>query len=404
MKIGLATQMFLALILGCICGLIVSAVGINPAHFKPLGDVFITLIRMVVVPLVFFTLIAGSSSISDLHKLGSIAVKTLVYYVGTTAIAVTIGVIIANVIQPGVGLTISTEGVKALNVNPPSLVKVFMDIIPLNPFEALSKGNMLQVIFFALFVGMACSTLRKELEVVNRVFEGLAEIMLKITSVVMLYAPIGVFALMTFTVGTYGLDVLLPLLKLIVAMFIACVLHVLLCYIPCIRFTGLKIKHFFSVVTSPLLIAFSSTSSAAALSSNLQSVQKLGASKPVSTFMIPLGNTINMDGAAIYMGVASVFAAALYGIDLTIDKQLLIIVMAVLASIGSIGVPGAALIMITMVFTQIGIPLEAIAIIAGVDRILDMMRTSLNVLGDATGAVLVSKLEGDFVLPEEDIK
>lgn len=404
MKLGLATQMFLALILGCICGLIVSAVGINPAHFKPLGDVFITLIRMVVVPLVFFTLVAGSSAISDLHKLGSIAVKTLVYYVGTTAIAVTIGVIIANVIQPGVGLTISTEGVKAIEVNPPSLLKVFMGIIPLNPFEALTKGNMLQVIFFALFVGMACSTLKKEYEVVNRVFEGLAEIMLKITSVVMLYAPIGVFALMTFTVGTYGMDVLLPLLKLIVAMFIACVLHILLCYVPCVRFTGLKIKQFFKGITSPLLIAFSSTSSAAALSSNLQSVQKLGASKPVSTFMIPLGNTINMDGAAIYMGVASVFAAALYGIDLTIDKQLLIIVMAVLASIGSIGVPGAALIMITMVFTQIGIPLEAIAIIAGVDRILDMMRTSLNVLGDATGAVLVSKLEGDFVLPEEDTK
>lgn len=401
MKIGLATQMFLALILGCICGLIVSAIGINPANFKPLGDVFITLIRMVVVPLVFFTLVAGSSAISDLRKLGSIAVKTLVYYVGTTAIAVTIGVIIANVIQPGVGLSISTEGVKALDVNPPSLVKVFMGIIPLNPFDALAKGNMLQVIFFALFVGMACSTLKEEYRVVNRCFEGLAEIMLKITSVVMLYAPIGVFALMTFTVGTYGMDVLLPLLKLIVAMFIASVLHVLLCYIPCIRYTGLKIKHFFHVVASPLLIAFSSTSSAAALSSNLQSVQKLGASKQVSTFMIPLGNTINMDGAAIYMGVASVFAAALYGIDLTIDKQILIIVMAVLASIGSIGVPGAALIMITMVFTQIGIPLEAIAVIAGVDRILDMMRTSLNVLGDATGAVLVSKLEGDFNPPEE---
>lgn len=404
MKIGLATQMFLALILGCICGLIVSAIGINPAHFKPLGDVFITLIRMVVVPLVFFTLVAGSSAISDLRKLGSIAVKTLVYYVGTTAIAVTIGVIIANIIQPGVGLTISTEGVKALDVNPPSLVKVFMGIIPLNPFDALAKGNMLQVIFFALFVGMACSTLKEEYRVVNRCFEGLAEIMLKITSVVMLYAPIGVFALMTFTVGTYGMDVLLPLLKLIMAMFIASVLHVLLCYIPCIRYTGLKIKHFFHVVASPLLIAFSSTSSAAALSSNLQSVQKLGASKQVSTFMIPLGNTINMDGAAIYMGVASVFAAALYGIDLTIDKQILIIVMAVLASIGSIGVPGAALIMITMVFTQIGIPLEAIAVIAGVDRILDMMRTSLNVLGDATGAVLVSKIEGDFVMPEEETK
>lgn len=401
MKISLTTQMLLALVLGCLCGLIVSAVGISPAYFKPLGDIFITLIRMVVVPLVFTTLVAGASSVGDLYKLGSIAVKTLCYYVGTTAIAVTIGVIIANVIQPGVGLTISTEGVKALNVNSPSLLKVFMDIIPLNPFEALTKGNMLQVIFFALFVGMACSTLKKEYDVVFRMFEGLAEIMLKITTAVMYYAPVGVFGLMTFTVGTYGLDVLMPLFELIITMFIACILHILLCYIPCIRFTGLKIKQFFKGVASPLLIAFTSTSSAAALSTNLQSVQKLGASKPVSSFMIPLGNTINMDGAAIYMGVAGIFAAALYGIDLTIDKQLLIIVMAVLASIGSIGVPGAALIMITMVFTQVGIPLEAIAVIAGVDRILDMMRTSLNVLGDATGALFVSKLEGDFVLPQD---
>lgn len=207
MKISLTTQMLLALVLGCVCGLIVSAVGISPAYFKPLGDIFITLIRMVVVPLVFTTLVAGASSVGDLHKLGNIAVKTLCYYVGTTAIAVTIGVVIANVIQPGVGLTISTEGVKALNVNPPSLLKVFMDIIPLNPFEALTKGNMLQVIFFALFVGMACSTLKKEYEVVLRMFEGLAEIMLKITTAIMYYAPIGVFGLMTFTVGTYGLDV-----------------------------------------------------------------------------------------------------------------------------------------------------------------------------------------------------
>lgn len=404
MKISLTTQMLLALVLGCICGLIVSAVGINPAHFKPLGDLFITLIRMVVVPLVFTTLVAGACSVGDLHKLGSIAVKTLVYYVGTTAIAVTIGVIIANFMDPGAGLTISTEGVKALNVTPPPLLKVFMDIIPLNPFGALASGNMLQVIFFALFVGIACSTLKKEYEVVPRLFEGLAEVMLKITTVVMYYAPIGVFALMTFTVGTYGLNVLLPLLKLILTMFIACALHVLLCYIPCVRYTGLKIKHFFNVIASPLLIAFSSTSSAAALSSNLQSVQKLGASKEVSTFMIPLGNTINMDGAAIYMGVAGVFAAALYGIDLTIDKQILIIIMAVLASIGSMGVPGAAMIMVTMVFTQVGIPLEAIAVIAGIDRILDMMRTSLNVLGDATGAVFVSKLEGDFTLTGEETK
>lgn len=402
MKFNLTTQMLLALVLGCVCGLAISAMGISPGYFKPLGDLFITLIRMVVVPLVFTTLVAGASSVGDLRKLGSIATKSLVYYFVTTAVAVTIGIIIANFIQPGAGLSISTEGVKAVNVTPPPLLKVFMDIVPLNPFASLSSGNMLQVIFFAIFVGIAISTLNEEYKVLSKVFEAMAEVMLKITTAVMYYAPIGVFGLMTFTVGTYGLDVLLPLIKLILTMFVASVLHVVLCYIPCIRATGLKIKEFFNGVAAPLLIAFSSTSSAAALSSNLQSVQKLGASKPVSTFMIPLGNTINMDGAAIYMGVASVFAAALYGIELTIDKQILIIIMAVLASIGSMGVPGAAMIMITMVFTQVGIPLEAIAVIAGVDRILDMMRTTLNVLGDATGAVLVSKLEGDFNPPKNN--
>lgn len=401
MRISLTTQMLLALALGVVVGLLISAMGISPSYFKPLGDLFITLIRMVVVPLVFTTLVAGASSVGDLRKLGSIAVKTLVYYFATTAIAVVIGLLVANFIQPGQGLNIATEGVKAVNVTPPPLLKVFMDIVPLNPFNSLSSGNMLQVIFFAIFVGIACSTLKEEYRIVNKLFEGFAEIMLKITTAVMYYAPIGVFGLMVFTVGTYGLDVLLPLLKLILTMFIASVLHVVLCYFPCVRFTGLTLKHFFREVTSPLLIAFSSTSSAAALSSNLQSVQKLGASKPVSTFMIPLGNTINMDGAAIYMGVASIFAAALYGIELTVDKQILIIIMAVLASIGSMGVPGAAMIMVTMVFTQVGIPLEAIAVIAGIDRILDMMRTSLNVLGDATGAVVVSKLEGDFNPPKE---
>lgn len=402
MKFNLTTQMLLALALGCVCGLTISAMGISPGYFKPLGDLFITLIRMVVVPLVFTTLVAGASSVGDLRKLGSIATKSLVYYFATTAVAVTIGIIIANFIQPGDGLSISTEGVKAVNVTPPPLLKVFMDIVPLNPFASLSSGNMLQVIFFAIFVGIAISTLNEEYKILGKVFEAMAEVMLKITTAVMYYAPIGVFGLMTFTVGTYGLDVLLPLIKLILTMFVASALHVVLCYIPCVRVTGLKIKEFFNGVAAPLLIAFSSTSSAAALSSNLQSVQKLGASKPVSTFMIPLGNTINMDGAAIYMGVASVFAAALYGIELTIDKQILIIIMAVLASIGSMGVPGAAMIMITMVFTQVGIPLEAIAVIAGVDRILDMMRTTLNVLGDATGAVLVSKLEGDFNPPQNN--
>lgn len=212
----------------------------------------------------------------------------------------------------------------------------------------------------------------------------------------MLYAPIGVFGLMAYTVSMHGLGVLLPLIKLVLVMYLACILQILIVYLPCVKVTGLPFRQYFKGLASPMMIAFTTCSSAAALSTTLLSVQKLGASRSVSTFSIPLGNTINMDGAAIYMGIAAIFAAEVYGIPMPLDRQLTVLLLAVLASIGSMGVPGAALIMITMVFTQVGIPLEAIALVAGVDRIMDMARTTINVLGDATGALFVSKLESDF--------
>ena len=212
----------------------------------------------------------------------------------------------------------------------------------------------------------------------------------------LLCAPIGVFGLMAYTVSMHGLSVLLPLIKLVLVMYLACILQILIVYLPCVKVTGLTPSRFLKGLASPMMIAFTTCSSAAALSTTLLSVQKLGASRSVSSFSIPLGNTINMDGAAIYMGIAAIFAAEVYGIPMPLDRQLTVILLAVLASIGSMGVPGAALIMITMVFTQVGIPLEAIALVAGVDRIMDMARTTINVLGDATGALFVSKLESDF--------
>ncbi len=396
MKISLTTQMLLALLLGCLCGLFISYVGISPDYFKPLGDIFISLIKMLVVPLVFTTLVAGAAAVGDVSRLGKIAIKSLIYYTVTTAFAVSIGLLVANILQPGSGVEISQTTQNTISVNPPSLLSVFMGIIPTNPAKAMADGNMLQIIFFAIFLGIAVSSLGTKHNHVHQFFDSFAEAMLKLTSMVMYYAPIGVFGLLTFTVGTYGADVLLPLLKLIFVMFVACFIHVVVIYTPLVRYSGITIRKFLNEMTSTILIAFSSASSAAALSSNLQSVQKLGASKPVSSFMIPLGNTINMDGTAIYMGVCSIFAATFFGIDLTFDKQLLIILIAILASVGTMGVPGAGVIMISMVFTQVGIPLEAIALIAGIDRILDMMRTTLNVLGDATGALAVSKAENDM--------
>ena len=395
-KMGLPMQMGIGMVLGILVGLLASNMGWSASYFQPLGQLFINLIRMVVVPLVFVTLVAGAASVGDVRSLGRIATKTLIYYFLTTAIAIVIGLILANIFQPGVGLDLSKDNLKAVNVTPPALSAVRLGIIPINPMDALAKGNMLQIIFFAVLVGLCINMCSEKTKVVSSFFDGMSEIMIKVTTIVMLYAPIGVFALMAVTVTNHGIAVLLPLIKLVAIMYLASICQILFIYLPCVRYSKIKFTTFFKVLSAPLMIAFTTCSSAAALSANLIGVQKLGASKQVSTFSIPLGNTINMDGAAIYMGIASIFAAQVYGIPMPLDKQITIVIMAILASIGSMGVPGAALIMITMVFTQVGIPLEAIALVAGVDRIMDMARTTINVLGDATGAVFVSRLENDL--------
>ena len=386
-RMSLPTQMAIGMVLGIAAGALTPAMGLDPSWYKPVGQLFINLVRMVVVPLVLTTLVAGAASVGDVSKLGRVAGKTLAYYLVTTAVAVVIGLVLANIFQPGSGLSISTEGLKAKDVAPPTLVDVFLNIVPINPIEALSKGNMLQIIFFALLFGFGLSVIGDKGKQVLHFFDGAADVMIKVTGFVMLYAPIGVFGLMAYTVSMHGLSVLLPLIKLVLVMYLACILQILIVYLPGVKITGLPPSRFLKGLASPMMIAFTTCSSAAALSTTLLSVQKLGASRSVSSFSIPLGNTINMDGAAIYMGIAAIFAAEVYGIP---------ILLAVLASIGSMGVPGAALIMITMVFTQVGIPLEAIALVAGVDRIMDMARTTINVLGDATGALFVSKLESDF--------
>ena len=394
--------MAVGMVLGIVAGLLLPAIGLDASWIKPFGQIFITLIRMVVVPLVFFTLIAGAASVSDVRTLGRVATKTLVYYILTTALAVTIGLVLANLVQPGLGLSLSTENLTAKQANVPPLSKVFMDIIPLNPIEALAQGKMLQIIFFALLFGFGLSMIGEKGDTLVKAVEGVAETMIKVTGIVMLYAPIGVFALMAVTVATHGLSVLLPLIKLVGVMYLASLCHILLVYLPCVKMTGVTPGAFIKGLASPLIIAFTTCSSAAALSANMFSVQKLGASRTVSSFSIPLGNTINMDGAALYMGVVAIFAAEIYGIPMPLGKQLTVLLLAVLASIGSMGVPGAALVMITMVFTQVGIPLEAVALVAGVDRVMDMARTTINVLGDATGALLVTRLEDGALKPEPD--
>lgn len=395
-SLSLAWQMMVGLVLGIIVGAMVDS-SFAQTYLQPLGTLFIRLIRMVVVPLVLATIIAGAAGISDTAKLGRVAVKVLLVYAITTAIAVAIGLVFANFIQPGIGLNLSTEGLQMKAVTSPNLVDTLLDIVPINPMEALSKGSMLQIIFFAVIFGFALSGLGDRGKPVLNFFNIVGDVMIRMTSIVMRYAPIGVFGLISYTVAQHGIAVLLPLFKLLLTSFFATAFLVIVILTPMVAiFAKTGPAKFFKGIFEPWLIAFTTCSSAAALPANLVAARKLGASKAVSYFSIPLGNTINMNGTAVYMGVCTVFAAEVYGLPLTMADQATVVLMGVLAAVGTAGVPGAGLIMTTIVFTQVGIPLEAVALIAGIDRFLDMIRTSINVVGDVASALVVTNLEGDL--------
>lgn len=395
-KIGLAWQMVIGMVLGVIVGALVTK-DFAATWLQPLGDLFIRLIRMVVVPLVLATLIAGAAGISDLSKLGRVAIKILLVYMVGSAIAVTFGLIIANFIEPGLGINLSTEGLKAKAVVAPPLTQTLLNIVPINPVEALTKASMLQIIFFAIIFGFGLASLGEIGKPLVSFFDIMGQTMIRVTNMVMHYAPIGVFGLIAFTVSRHGLAVLLPLAKLIASSFIATVLFVFIILVPASKiFAGVSMTKLFRGIAEPWLIAFTTCSSAAALPANIIASRRLGASKAITYFSIPLGNTINMAGTAVYMGVCAVFASEIYGLHLSMLDQVTVVVTGVLAAIGTAGVPGAGLIMTTVVFTQVGIPLEAVALIAGVDRILDMIRTSINVAGDVVAALMVSKWEGQM--------
>lgn len=401
----LPQKLAIGFVLGVVAGLIFQFSGWNAKILQPFGDLFIRLIRMVVVPLVVSSLIAGAAGMGDTAKFGRVAVKILVYYFFTTAVAVTLGLLIANIVHPGLGVNLSTQGLQAKEVTPPSMVQTLLNIVPINPIEAIAKGDLLPIIFFSIIFGFALSSLGENGRPVLNFFETTMNVMIKVTGYVMEYAPYGVFALIAVTVGVHGIKVLLPLIKLILVVYAVALLHALIVYGSFIRFVArMPLGSFFKAVAEPLLVAFTTCSSAAALPLNLRSVEKLGVPRGISSFTIPLGNTVNMDGAVIYLGIAAIFISEVYGMPLSLNQQLTIVLMAILASIGSVGVPGAALIVMTMVFQAVGLPMEGIALVAGVDRILDMARTPLNILGDAVGAVVVAKSEGELISSQEHLE
>lgn len=397
---NLSTKILIALGLGIIAGLELGADGVDLAKtwIAPFGTIFMNMIKMIIVPLVFSSLVIGVCSLGDVKKIGRIGAKTMAYYLGTTAFAIVLGLILAIVIQPGAGVNMPADGVKAAAQAAPPIMKVIIDIFPTNAMEAMLKANMLQIIVFSLFIGIGISMVGERAEYLKRTIDGLAEVSYKIVGMIMNFAPIGVFGLITPVVAANGPAVLLPLLKVVIAVYLGCLLHAVIVYGAMLQFIGkISPMKFFKGIAPAQLLAFTSCSSGGSLPVNMACVQKLGVSKEISSFVLPLGATINMDGTAVYQGVCALFIAQIYGVDLTSGQLLTVILTGTLASIGTAGVPGAGFIMLTMILTAIGLPLEGSALIAGIDRILDMPRTCVNITGDATVCYLVDKSEKENI-------
>lgn len=394
-KNNLLTQILIAFILAIMLGIIF---GPSIDILKPLGDLFLRLIKFIIAPLVLSTLIVGVASIGDPKSLGRIGSKTIAYYLVTTAIAIIIGLAIAFIISPGKGLSIDSP-ITEIEINETEgVISTLLNIIPENPFLALTEGSMLQIIFFAIFIGLAITLVGKKAEAVYHFFDSFAEIMFKITGIVMRVAPIGVIGLVAPIIGQYGPKVLLPLLKIIIAVVLACIIHATLVYATSVKtFAKMNPFTFFRGITPAAIVAFSTASSAGTLPVTIKNTQEnLGVSNKISSFVLPLGATVNMDGTAIYQGVAVIFIAQFYGLDLSFTQLLVIVLTTILASIGTAGVPGAGMIMLAMVLTAVHLPLEGIALIAGIDRILDMFRTTVNIVGDASAAVVVAGTEDEL--------
>ncbi|MCZ4320509.1 dicarboxylate/amino acid:cation symporter [Pseudomonas anguilliseptica] len=393
-RMPLWQQILIGLGLGVLTGVLFKA---DALVLAPIGTLFLNAIKMLIVPLVFVSLVAGITAMSDSAKLGRISVKTIAIYLITTAFAVSIGLLFGALFSPGEGMHMVASGVQETK-QAPSLVQILVGLVPTNPVAAFAEGNILQIIVFAITLGVSMNLIGEKAAPAVKLFDSLAEVFYKLTDLVMRCAPIGVFALIAGVVASHGIEVLLPLASVIGVIYLASITHMLLVYGGLVSVLArLSPLRFFKGVAPALAVAFSTSSSAGTLPVSIECARKnLGVSQGVAGFVLPVGATINMDGTAIYQGVLALFIAQAFGIDLNAGQYLMIILTATLASVGTAGVPGAGLIMLGLVLTSVGLPLEGVALIAGIDRILDMARTTVNVAGDLMTTTLVGSSEKEL--------
>ncbi len=401
--IGLSAQIFIALILGVVFGYIFPTYG---EALKPIGDAFIRMIKMIVVPLIFSSLIMGIAGTGDFKKLGRLGAKAILWFEVATTLALFVGLLVANVFQPGAGVAMSvgadvgaaaTAAKKTID-----MTQMMVNIVPTNVVDAMGRGDMLQIIFFSCFFGVAAAAMGEKGKPVVTLAISVAEIMFQFTNYVMKLAPIGVFALISFTVGKFGLGMLIPLAKLIGSLYFALIFFLFLLMLFTSLILRVNFYHVLRALKEPMLIAFSTASSEAALPIAMEKLEEFGIPKHIVTFVLPTGYTFNLDGSTLYSALAVIFIAQVYNIPFPIETQLVMLLTLMMSTKGIAAVPGASLIVIAGTAAAFGLPVEGIGIIMGVDRILDMARTVCNLTGNCVAAVVVARWENE--LPDDVLK
>lgn len=392
-KLGLPAWIFIAMVAGILVGLaFLGNPDITTNYIKPIGTIFINLLKFIVVPIVVLSLICGMISMKDIKKVGSIGWKTIVYYMVTTLIAIVIGLAVANIFKGAFPL-LDTTGAE-YTANSSNFMDTIVNIFPSNLWQPLVNATMLQVIVIALFIGAGILVAGEKAAPTVALVESLNEVFMKIMMFIINCSPIGVFCLMVNVVAVNGPAIVGSLAIVLGVAYLGYILHMIIVYSVAVKsMAGMSPATFFKNMIPAIIFAFTSTSSVATLPLTKECSDKMGANPEYSSFILPLGATINMDGTAIYMGVATIFIATCYGVTLTMAQMLSVVLTATLASIGTAGVSGAGMIMLAMVLEAVGLPVEGIALIYGVDKIFDMGRTTLNIVGDASCAVVVSKIE-----------
>lgn len=402
---SLAMQIFVATLLAIFAGVLLQSQADFANNFiKPFGTIFLNLVKFIVVPIVLFSIMCGIISMSDIRKVGVIGLKTVVFYLCTTAFAVTIGLIGGNLFK-GMFPVVATTDLAYEASASTSFMDTLVNIFPSNFFKPLVEGNMLQVIVMAILMGFSIILVGEKNVRVVAAFNDLNDIFMKCMELILKLSPIGVFCLLCPIIATNGPAIIGSLAMVLLTAYICYIVHAAVVYSLTVKtMGGMSPVKFFKGMMPAIMFAFSSASSVGTLPINLDCTQKLGAKKEVASFVLPLGATINMDGTAIYQGVCAIFIASCYGIQLTLPQMLTIVLTATLASIGTAGVPGAGMVMLAMVLTSVGLPVDGIALVAGVDRIFDMGRTTVNITGDAACAIVVSNMEAKREAKEAEKK